>query len=112
MVVLFHVSFPRNNFEPVEGLPRYDMSATLDAIQFLWFGLCLSVATRWAIEILFQPQTKDCRRPRIQTHCFCFRELFVIRLICLIYVKVGVTGITNTSCVYMSMKEASLPVSG
>lgn len=29
---MFYVSFPRNNFEPFEGLPLYDMSATLDAI--------------------------------------------------------------------------------
>jgi hypothetical protein len=58
--VFFHVSFPPNNFEPVEGLPRYDMSATLDAISSLWFGLSLSVATHWAIEILSQIRAKDC----------------------------------------------------
>jgi hypothetical protein len=60
MVVFFHVSIPPNNFEPVEGLPRYDLSATLDTISSHWFGLSLSVATRWPIEILFQPQAKDC----------------------------------------------------
>jgi hypothetical protein len=89
MMVFFHVSFPPNNFESVEGLPRYDLSATLDTISSLWFGLSLGVATRWAIEILFQPQAKDCPlAPALRLNCFYFSSLFVIGLICLIYVKV------------------------